>query len=251
MPYVYGGWDGARFAVMDSGPNTEPLHHLATLVHDQARALILSAGYTCIGAKHAVRHDAYRFALLPAMTDRDAAAALGHCLSMYGREADSLGEFRTFIGAFSDPIISDESHFEALVWEVLQAAHDLDSSPWDPAVSSDPTSADFEYSFGGRAYFIVGLHPASSRLARRFSYPTLVFNLHEQFEHLRAMNRMENWKRTNRARDIKLQGDVNPNLLSEEGSDGGDFGTSSAARQYSGRAVESDWACPFRPEAAH
>ncbi len=37
-----------------------------------------------------------------------------------------------------------------------------------------------------RAFFVVGLHPGASRLARRTPMPCLVFNLHEQFEQLKA-----------------------------------------------------------------
>jgi hypothetical protein len=37
---------------------------------------------------------------------------------------------------------------------------------------------------------------------------------------------------------MRLQGSINPNLS--------DFGVHSEARQYSGRAVEDAWKCPFR-----
>ena len=55
----------------------------------------------------------------------------------------------------------------------------------DPSVSSNPAEPDFSLSFGGRAFFVVGLHPNASRPARRFPRPSLVFNLHKQFEWLR------------------------------------------------------------------
>jgi hypothetical protein len=38
-----------------------------------------------------------------------------------------------------------------------------------------------------------------------------------------------------------LQGSLNPNLA--------DFGEQSEARQYSGRATEADWVCPFHRRA--
>ena len=40
-----------------------------------------------------------------------------------------------------------------------------------------------------------------------------------------------------RARDMAFQGSLNPVLKN--------FGESSEARQYSGRAVPDDWKCPF------
>ena len=49
--------------------------------------------------------------------------------------------------------------------------------------------ANFGFSFAGRGFFVIGLHPASSRLARRFPWPTLVFNAHFQFDRLKADGR--------------------------------------------------------------
>jgi FPC/CPF motif-containing protein YcgG len=84
---------------------------------------------------------------------------------------------------------------------------------------------------------VVGLHPASSRFARRFAWPTLVFNAHHQFDRLRAEGRYDRMQEVIRSRELALQGDLNPNL--------GDFGSLSEARQYSGRPAEAGWRCPF------
>ena len=104
-------------------------------------------------------------------------------------------------------------------------------------MSADPESAQFSYSFGGRALFVVGLHPASSRMSRRFGWPALVFNPRSQFERLRAAGKFERLRDAVRDRDVALQGTPNPNLA--------DFGEMSEARQYSGRATEPEWRCPF------
>ncbi|WP_197430657.1 YqcI/YcgG family protein, partial [Methylobacterium sp. CCH5-D2] len=80
---------------------------------------------------------------------------------------------------------------------------------------------------------------------RRFEAPVLVFNLHDQFERLRAEGRYERLRETILARDVDLAGSVNPMLARH--------GERSEAVQYSGRAVPADWACPFRrgaPEPA-
>jgi FPC/CPF motif-containing protein YcgG len=77
-------------------------------------------------------------------------------------------------------------------------------------------------------------------MARRFSHPVLVFNPHEQFTRLRAEGKFEGLRTAIRARDVALQGNVNPNLA--------DFGTESEARQYSGRQTEPSWECPFHRE---
>lgn len=89
--------------------------------------------------------------------------------------------------------------------------------------------------------FVVGLHPASSRLSRRFQWPTLVFNPRSQFERLRETGRFERLRGAVREREIALQGTLNPNLA--------DFGEQSEARQYSGRATEQEWQCPFHRRA--
>ena len=110
-----------------------------------------------------------------------------------------------------------------------------------PRVSEDPHDTHFSLSFGGEAFFIVGLHPAASRPARRFSHPTLIFNLHDQFERLRAEGTYDRLRHTILQRDEKLAGSQNPMLAR--------FGELSEARQYSGRAVDEAWACPFHPAA--
>jgi FPC/CPF motif-containing protein YcgG len=120
--------------------------------------------------------------------------------------------------------------------------HELDRAhyDWDESVSRNPQDADFSFSFAETGFFIVGLHKASSRLARRFPWATLVFNTHAQFERLRWQNQFERMQQTVRARDLKLQGSLNPNLS--------DFGKQSEAKQYSGRAVEENWKCPFHAQ---
>jgi len=47
---------------------------------------------------------------------------------------------------------------------------------WDAVVSSNPSNEKFAFSFGGKAFFLVGMHPKSSRKARRFKYPAIAFN---------------------------------------------------------------------------
>jgi FPC/CPF motif-containing protein YcgG len=82
------------------------------------------------------------------------------------------------------------------------------------------------------------MHANSSRDARRFPWPTLIFNPHEQFERLRSDGKWKHMQETIRQRDVQLQGSINPMLS--------DFGEQSEARQYSGRPVEEDWRAPFK-----
>jgi uncharacterized protein len=67
-----------------------------------------------------------------------------------------------------------------------------------------------------------------------------VFNLHQQFEELRASGRFARMRDKIRERDVNLQGTVNPMVA--------DYGQDSEARQYSGRQVGPGWTAPFPPD---
>jgi FPC/CPF motif-containing protein YcgG len=149
--------------------------------------------------------------------------------------------FRSFAVVFEGPDALSEAEFERLLWDRAQSISDKDvwrGQDYDRSVSPDPTSPHFSLSFGGEAFFIVGLHPNASRPARRFARPTMVFNLHDQFERLRAQGKYEGMREKIMVRDEALAGSRNPMLQRH--------GEASEARQYSGRVVEPDWRAPFR-----
>lgn len=221
-------------------PGDRPVAPLAEFVHDSFRALVLNPKFSCVGAKSAFRTDSYRFGVYPTMTGPDATTALAHDLWSFVEEQEQFGDnFYTFVASFAHPVVSSELEWERLVWTQLQRLHDVDRQhhAWDSSVSSDPDSKDFSFSMGGQAFFVVGLHPASTRWARRFAWPTLVFNAHHQFTRLRGQGKFEHMRDVIRTRDQGLQGSLNPNL--------DNWGERSEARQYSGRPVESAWRCPF------
>lgn len=146
-------------------------------------------------------------------------------------------KFETLIAVFPNEEIISELEFEEKMWKQLQLIHNVAPHPWDSEVSSDPENSKFSFSIAGKAFYIIGMHPKSSRMARQSPYPAMVFNLHWQFEKLRDMGVYQRVKKRIRKADEKLQGSINPML--------DDFGDSSEARQYSGRAVDSNWKCPF------
>ena len=150
------------------------------------------------------------------------------------------GLYRSFAVVFEGPDDLDEPRFEAALWRRVQSLSDKDvwrGQPYDTRVSADPDSPHFSLSFGGEAFFVVGLHPEASRPARRFARPTMVFNLHDQFETLRADGKYEGLREKIMVRDEAVAGSRNPMLARH--------GEASEARQYSGRMVEPDWRCPF------
>jgi FPC/CPF motif-containing protein YcgG len=222
-------------------PSDVPAGDLTQFVHGQLRNLILDPRFVCVGAKAAFNQGAYRFAMYPALGSKEATDALARDLKRFIDEQDQMNaEFTTFVACFDGPGIAEESAFEERLWLQLQSLHDGDAQPWDPSVSADPESPNFSFSFEGRAFFIVGMHPAASRWARRFAWPTLVFNAHYQFERLRSTGQFSRFQQVIRSKDTRLQGSINPNLAN--------FGDASEARQYSGRPVGTDWKCPFHSQ---
>ena len=219
------------------------LSPLAETVHDQFRAHIADSDFPCIGAKAALGGNFYRYGFYTKVNSPEATDGLAHDLWEYAREQSKFGtNYATFIACFAEPVVADEQIWEDLLWAQLQSLHELDRAhyDWDSTVSRNPEDADFSFSFAETGFFIVGLHKSSSRLARRFPWATLVFNVHAQFERLREQNQFERMQQTIRVRDLKLQGSLNPNLS--------DFGKQSEAKQYSGRAIEENWKCPFHAQ---
>lgn len=201
---------------------------------------IVEQKHPCLGAHSAVRGRAVRFGVYGPLASPEATAGLSHDLIEYLHDRESINKpLASFMAVFDGPEDLSEEKFEDLLWEQLaqlKAVSDQHYCP-DPRVSNDPEHGNFSFSFGGKAFYIVGMHPNSSRLARQFYQPMLVFNLHEQFEWLRERQSYEKLRSSIQQRDKALQGSINPMME--------DFGNTSEARQYSGRKVGQDWKCPI------
>ncbi len=226
------------------------------------RDFVLRPEFPCLGAKAAFNLNSATVEVLDELgaagvTDH-LAAALSNFTRLVGRDSvepkprvgtdpgstESLPtDYASFIAIFEQPRETSELEFERLLWKQLGLLHERDATrfDWDKSVAADPADPHFSFSFGGQALYVIGLHANSSRDARRFPWPTLVFNPHDQFERLRTDGKWKHMQETIRQRDRQLQGTTNPMLS--------DFGVESEARQYSGRAVEEEWQAPF-PKAA-
>jgi uncharacterized protein len=212
-----------------------------TQAEEAFREFISRPEFPCLGAKAALNAETYFVRGYEELGGASVTAHLATDLSEFANaQCRANAEYATFAAIFARPRAANELQFEELLWIQLRALHqhDAERSEWDPAVSSDPADPHFSFSFAGQALYVIGMHPNSSRQARRFHWPTLVFNPHEQFERLRAGGKWKHMQETIRHRDLALQGAINPMLS--------DFGERSEARQYSGRAVEEDWQAPFR-----
>src|SRR5690242_18891527 len=114
-----------------------------------------------------------------------------------------------FAVIFADPANLDEAAFERALWARVQSLSDKDV--WrvlyiDPRVSSDPDSPHYSLSCGVEECFIATLHPRAIRPARQFERPTFLFNLHYQFERLRAASKYEGMREKIMVRDEELAG---------------------------------------------
>ncbi len=235
----YYGTKGGRAVLLGDTDATPDL--FASAAVGAFRGFVLNPQFSCVGAKSAVMHESYRLGVYDQLAGPGATAGLCRDLFTFTREveASESSDFQTFVAIFREPIGVDEREFERLLWAQLREIHARDAKvhDWATEASPDPDDPHFAFSFAGSSFFIVGLHPRSSREARRFPWPTLVFNPHAQFEHLKQEGRWERLQAVIRAREEQLQGSLNPNLA--------DYGTASEARQYSGRAVEADWRPQF------
>jgi uncharacterized protein len=213
---------------------------LACLVHDSFRALVLNPHFACLGGQGAVRQNSYGFGLYPVLGSLASTRALARGLQSFNDDEQlRTRQLTAFAACFVAPSTGGEKRFERRLWATLQQLSDLDTQPWAADRRTDPRDSEFSFSFGGVAFFVIGLHAGSSRLARRFAWPTLIFNPHVQFDRLRSEGKYAHFRDVIRTRDTALQGTINPMLS--------DFGEESEARQYSGRAVGSAWECPFNP----
>lgn len=197
------------------------------------------ADYPCVGAKAAQSRRAIEYHVASDIESAADDIVITKALQEFAVRAPADVLFSTFVVGFVKSRKMSELDFENALWQRIQALHDLDQVKfrWDPLVSSDPQSPDFSVSVGGKGFYVIGVHPDASRMARRFEYAALVFNLHSQFEQLRADGRYMPLSASIARRDIALSGTRNPMLARH--------GESSEARQYSGRQTRADWECPF------
>ncbi|WP_199512217.1 guanitoxin biosynthesis heme-dependent pre-guanitoxin N-hydroxylase GntA [Nucisporomicrobium flavum] len=202
------------------------------------REKIARQDFPCLGAKAALRQGTLQLKAYECMLNGASVQSLARDLEAFVQDnAETPSEFAVLAAVDPAARMPDEIHFEKALFDVLQRLHQIDPGTWDQRVSTDPANSAFKFSFAGRAFYVVGVHPQASRIARRFALPALIFNPVWQFDVLRSRKHLERLIRLVRNRDTALQGGINPNLRYE--------GILSDAAQYSGRAIEEGWTCPF------
>ena len=216
---------------------TNSLEEYQHIVKDY-RDFVVKENHPCIMANAVFNLQKYHLKVYDDMTSDAIVMPMLNDIEEYLEQYDfTSNEFESLLFCFKKNQFESELEFEDALWRLLQKLHNHDDRDWDEEVSDDAESPNFSFSLKGKAFYIIGMHPNSSRLARSAPYVTLVFNLHWQFEKLRDMGTYQVVKKRIRRRDKKLQGSINPVLR--------DFGSDSEAKQYSGRNVEKEWQCPF------
>ncbi len=202
---------------------------------------ISNKNFPCIGAKASLAKNQAQCMVAGNMACPASDVAIKDFLYHFTDSYRNTGQlFYSAAVIFTGPQNISEDIFETLLWQRLQALTELDATRfgYDKRVSADPASAAFSFSLKEEAYFILGLHPASSRASRQFKYPALIFNPHDQFEQLKQTNKYDMIKQAVRKRDIQFSGSVNPMLS--------DHGKSPEILQYTGKNYGSKFTCPLK-----
>lgn len=204
-------------------------------------AFLQSDNFPCVAAKAALQRKQVRTLVVGHMAcPADDMRILDFVYQFVDDFRKSETSFHSAAVIFQQPENISEDNFEMYMWQRLQSLSDKDACnfPFDARVSLNPNSPDFSFSLKSEAFFVIGLHPASSRPGRRFKYPALVFNPHAGFDQMRAQNQYEKMKNIVRKKDLAISGSINPML--------DDFGNSSEAFQYSGKKYSALWECPLQ-----
>ncbi|MFB9906727.1 guanitoxin biosynthesis heme-dependent pre-guanitoxin N-hydroxylase GntA [Allokutzneria oryzae] len=201
---------------------------------------ISSKNFSCLGARAAVKRGSITHGHYRRLGDEQSALENHRDLLRYAIGLDqklSDKSFMTFVATFDEPGLVDEDEYERLIWKHLQIMHDIDSEDHglDPGSSSDPNEPNFGFHTGGHAFFVVGMHPGSSRATRRFSKAAMAFNSNKQFMMLgeKFFSMQDRIRKT----ELTNNGSVNPSFVTYE--------YQQPARHFSGRFTAADWECPY------
>lgn len=216
-------------------------HEKAYEIGRHIKNLVDDKNYPCVAAKQSYQRDDYQVGLYQHLGSGQSAQALAQDLLFFRhQQKKSQSLFLSFWAVYLDQAPLSAELFEQAFWKELSHTSYYDQAPHDPRFSSDPRDKNFCFSFGGEAFFVVGLFADSARRARRFPYPTLVFNLYEQFEQVDRLGKYQAMVQQIRERDRLYQGEVNPVVEK--------YAELWESIQFSGRHNNENWRCPFVPK---
>lgn len=197
-------------------------------------------GFPSVGAKSTLINGDLRIIVAGDLGCDDADGQILTVMQAMPREQSTQNGLVPLVVLFPATPELTERGFEGQMWDRLQALHDRDSADfvWDWRVSSDPSAANFGVSIGGAGFYVAGLHPGATRIARRAPMAAIVFDPHAQFRALKSVGTAAKLRHAVRRRDVATQGGTNPMPVEQ--------GAGSEAREYGGRVMRADGARPFQ-----
>ena len=224
----FGSLDSAHF---DTTQQPDIMRELALFTK-----FIRSDQYPCVAGRIAFVKKSFCFGLYSRMGDHQSAFNVWTDLVRFIRYQNAQWRngniFTTFVAIFQGTEVNDEDEFHDLLWKHLQIMHNIDhekKSTWPSHIPQNVLDPHFSFVIAGRPFFLVGLHPNSSRKGRTYHEHAIVFNSKYQFDKLREYGIMQDIFAITRGRDLKFNGSINPNLIPLD-----DY---SAALQYSGKEL--------------
>ena len=211
-------------------------------INDEIRSFILQKNYPCVAAIQSVVRNEYVIGTY----GQFGSGTYWHrlrtdLLNFIELQRSTQSRYMSFWAVFTAPIhtLDNELGFENKLWRELSmlSSEEERAVDWGDINSSDPSDPSFCFSLNGVKLFVVGLHPESSRFARRFSRPAMVFNAFPQFEVFEEEGTYPAMVKIIRQNELKFQGSINPMVLAH--------GDAWESIQYSGRENPESWKCPF------
>jgi uncharacterized protein len=202
--------------------------------------MLTQKDYPCVAAVKAFHTQDYEVGIYGSFGSGASWRDLRHDLLFFIEQQRQSGSiFLSFWAVFDEKVLTEEE-FERSMWRELSCLTSAEDriSDWPKfSQSSNPEEPSFRFGLDGSEFFVVGLHANSSRHARRFRLPALIFNVFEQFDKLQQLGQYGPMVKLNRARDLKFQGSVNP--MAEA------HGEKWESIQFSGKENPPNWKCPF------
>jgi uncharacterized protein len=211
-------------------------------INDEIRSFVLRENYPCVAAIQSVVRNDY----LVGTYGQFGTGVQWHklrvdLLNFLELQNATQSRYMSFWAVFpaSNQTLDTELDFENKFWQELSllSSEEERAVDWGDKNPSDPNDPSFCFSLNGTKLFVVGLHPESSRFARRFSRPAMVFNTFSQFEVFEEEGAYAAMVKIIRHRDLRFQGSINPMVLAH--------GDAWESIQYSGRQNPESWKCPF------